>query len=191
MTLGARWAGAVSVLCVAASWTGRADAVEVENVGGETLTIDVTNTAIGNYLFDNRTSSEGATPPSTVVDDTYGEFIDHLNVQVLYWRFRLGLRIDGYVYGGQLDDFDLQEIAKERLPDASGVERYEYENAFRRELNTRYKHTIYPTKLSLGYTAPWPPIDRPMTTRGARGPSCPGGRELATRWIRSGSSAAR
>lgn len=131
-----------------------ARAIEIEDIAGETLTIDITNTAIGDYLFDNRNSSEGGTGPSTVVDDTYGEFINHLNLQVFYWRLRLGMRLDGYVYGGQLDDFDLKDIAKERLPNASGVERYDYENAFRRELNTRYRNTIYPTKLSLGYTAP-------------------------------------
>lgn len=159
MTAGALRTGAALILCVATgtavtSWTGPAHAVEVEDVAGEPLTIDVTNTAIGNYFFDNRNSSEGATAPSTVVDDDYGEFIDHLNVNLFYWRFRVGVRIDGYAYGGLPDEFDLQEIAKERLPSSSGVERYEYENAFRRELHTRFKHTIYPTKLSVGYTAP-------------------------------------
>ncbi len=134
--------------------TTSADAGEIKKVGGESLSIDVTNTAIGDYLFDNRNSPPGQAAPSTIVDDTYGEFIDHLNVQVQYWRIRLGLRLDGYVYGGQLDDFDLQQLGKERLPDGTGPERYEYENAFRRELNTRFKNTIYPTKLSLGYTAP-------------------------------------
>lgn len=139
-----------------------AHAVEVEDVGGETLTIDITNTAIGNYLFDNRNDTlTGIAPPSTIVDDTFGEFIDHLNLSVYYWRFRAGVRVDLNTYAGQLDDYDLRDIAAERLPDdpgnpfgPTGVDRYEYENAFRRELHTRYQNTIYPSKLFVGYTAP-------------------------------------
>lgn len=123
-------------------------------MGDETLTIDITNTAIGDYFFNNRNSAEGLVAPSTIVDDGYGQFIDHLNVQAFYGRFRFGARVDGYVYGGGVDDFDLQQIAKERLPEGTGADRYEYENAFRRELNTRFQNTIYLTKVSLGYTAP-------------------------------------
>lgn len=151
----ARWSASVGVaLAAVTSVALEARAVEVKDVGGETLTIDVSNTAVGNYLFDNRNAGEGQAPPSAVVDDHRGELIDRLNVQVNYWRFRLGVRLDGYFYFDPLDDFDLQEIAKERLPNATGAERYDYENAFRRELNTRFKTTVYPTKLSLGYTAP-------------------------------------
>ena len=39
-------------------------------------------------------------------------------------------------------------------PDGTGVERNAYVNALQRELNTRYRNTIYPSKLFLGYTAP-------------------------------------
>lgn len=127
----------------------------MEDVGGQTLTLDVTNTAIVDYLFDNRNDSSAVTaPPSTLVDDTYGDFIDHLNVQLFYWRFRAGVRIDLNTYFAQLDDRDLQDLAKEQLPDATGAERYDYENGFRRELHTRYLTTLYPTKLFVGYTAP-------------------------------------
>jgi len=143
--------GAALALC----WPRAAQAVEVENVGGETLTIDITNSAIGNYHFDNRNDSSDSTPPpSSLVDDKFGEFIDHLNVQAFYWRFRVGVRVDFNSYFGRLDDEGLQTLAKERLPDGTGVERYEYENAFRRELNTRYVNTLYPSKLFIGYTAP-------------------------------------
>ena len=139
-----------------------ASAIEVEDVGGETLTVDITNTAIGNYLFDNRNDTlVGSAPPATIVDDTFGEFIDHFNLSVYYWRFRAGVRLDLNTYFGQLDDYDLQEIARERLPPdpddptaPTGVDRYDYENAFRRELHTRYQNTIYPSKLFVGYTAP-------------------------------------
>jgi hypothetical protein len=147
----------VSVLASAGvvAIAGEARAVDVPDVGGETLTLDVTNTAIGGYAFDNRDDSAATLPaPSAIVNDTFGYFTDRLNVQAYYWRFRLGLRLDGLAYFAQLDDQDLADIAKERLPDASGSERYDYENEFRRELHTRYRNTLYPAKLFLGYTAP-------------------------------------
>jgi hypothetical protein len=130
-------------------------AIDVEDVGGEVLTIDVTNTATLAYAFDNRDDvASAAPPPSTIVNDTYGESLDRLNVQAYWWRLRLGVRIDAATYFAQLDETELQEIARERLPDGTGAERNDYVNAFKRELNTRYRNTYYPSKLSLGYTAP-------------------------------------
>ncbi len=154
-------AALVSLLSLVAA-PRAARAVEIEDVGGESLTIDITNTAIVDYLFDNRNDSEvSLPPPSTIVDNTFGEFIDHLNVSAYYWRFRLGARVDFNTYFAQLDDFDIRDIARERLPPdpdnpfgPTGVDRYNYENAIRRELNTRYTTTLYPSKLFIGYTAP-------------------------------------
>ena len=130
-------------------------AVDFEDVGGETLTLDITNTAVTSYLFDNRDDSKTVVPPpGTIVNDTFGEFYDRLNVQLFYWRFRAGVRIDAAAYYAQLDEDDLIDIARERLPDGTGPERNAYVNAFERELNTRYRTTIYPSKLFVGYTAP-------------------------------------
>jgi hypothetical protein len=128
-------------------------AIEVEDVGGETLTIDVTNTAVGGYSFDNRDdNADIAPPPPTIVNDTFGELLDRLNVQFYYWRLRAGVRIDFATYFGQLSERDITEIAAERLPDGTGPERNDYVNAFLRELNTRYRTTLYPSKLFFGYT---------------------------------------
>jgi len=136
------------------AFASEARAVDAQ-VGDETLTVDVTNTAITEYAFDNRDdSTTSVPPPPTIVNDTFGSFTDRLNVQAYYWRFRLGLRLDALAYFAQLDDRDIADIAKERLPDSTGAERYDYETAFRRELHTRYVNTIYPAKLFLGYTAP-------------------------------------
>ncbi|MFO0549261.1 MAG: hypothetical protein U0271_12790 [Polyangiaceae bacterium] len=122
-------------------------------VGDETLTVDITNSIALSYYFDNRNDTEGVlSPPSTVVDDTYGEFVDQFNVQAFYAGFRANVRVDMFEYFAQLTDTDLRDIAKEELPNATGAERYEYENEFRRELNTRYLPTIYPSKFLLGYT---------------------------------------
>ncbi len=140
---------------VVLGWPSGAHAIEVEAVGGETLTIDITNTATGAYAFDNRDDSLDVAPaPPTIVNDTFGEFYDRLNIQAYYWRLRAGARIDFAAYYEQLDDQDIVDVAKERLPEASGPDRQAYVNAFYRELNTRYRTTIYPSKLFLGYTAP-------------------------------------
>ncbi len=154
--LGWRWGlGGASASLALLAVPAPAWAIDVPDVGDETLTIDVTNTAVAGYAFDNRDDSTTTVPsPSTIVNDEFGSFTDRLNVQVYYWRFRAGVRLDALTYFGLLDDADLAQIGKERLPDATGAERYEYENAFRRELHTRYLTTLYPAKLFIGYTAP-------------------------------------
>lgn len=133
-----------------------AHAIGIEDVGDETLTIDVTNTATFNYHFNNRNSPDaGLTAPGNVLDDAYGEWLDRLNVQLYYWRFRLGVRLDTSTYFALPAGEDIRAEASRRLgPTATGVEVNDYYNAFQRDLHTRYRQTVYPAKLFVGYTAP-------------------------------------
>jgi hypothetical protein len=131
-----------------------ANAFDIEDVDGETLTFDITNTATIGYRFDNRNTPEDSTPqPTSVVDDSYGEWLDRLNIQAYYGAFRAGVRIDAATYFLTLNDTDIYTYADERLgPEASGVEVQDYANAFRRELHSRFQQTYYPSKLFIGYT---------------------------------------
>ncbi len=121
----------LAALCLIGAWLapGRASAVEVENAGGYPLLIDVTNTAVLNYHFNNRND----VPPqiSGLVDDNYGEWLDRLNVQLSWSKFRAGARIDAATY----------------FLTPSPVQGTDYEA----ELHTRYRQTYYPSKLYLGY----------------------------------------
>ena len=84
--LGWRWGlGGASASLALLAVPAPAWAIDVPDVGDETLTIDVTNTAVAGYAFDNRDDSTTTVPsPSTIVNDEFGSFTDRLNVQVYY-----------------------------------------------------------------------------------------------------------
>lgn len=132
-----------------------ARAVDIEDVGGETLSIDISNTSELGYHFDNRNDTPvgGATQtliPSQRVDDRYGEWLNRLNVRLFYWRLSLGLRLDSVVYLDPLDRTQAQELIVEEL----GRPDLELENRFGRELHSRFSPVVYPAKLWLGYSQP-------------------------------------
>jgi hypothetical protein len=133
---------------------GTARAIEVEDVAGEPMSIDITNTAILNYHFDNRNDDLGKV--GTLVDDHYGEWLDRLNVQVGWWRLRFGLRLDVATFTGATSQVDALSVARERIlpPNADGRDEADEANKIRRELNTRFLDTVYPAKLWIDYTQP-------------------------------------
>src|SRR5262249_16259630 len=88
-------AAALPVLLFSSASTP-ARAVEIESVGGNPLLIDVTNTSILNYRFDNRDDSLTAIPQQ--VNDNYGEWLDRFNLQISWWRFRFGVRMDSAIF---------------------------------------------------------------------------------------------
>lgn len=130
-----------------------ARAIEIEDVLGEPMGVDITNTAVFNYRFNNRNYKTGNV--GTLSDDNYGEHLDRLNVQVGYWRLRLGLRLDVGTYIDPTSRFDAHEIAKQEVgADADWGDREQFADQVRREANTRFLNTIYPAKLWIDYTHP-------------------------------------
>lgn len=127
-----------------------ANAIDVEDVGGETLTLDISNTSELAYHFDNRNDADvaGTLSPSQHVDDNYGEWLNRLYLRALYWKFSLGVRIDSAVYFNDFDREDARELINETLGPPGDLD---LENRFAREIHSRYTSLIYPTKLSLGF----------------------------------------
>lgn len=148
----------VPLVAAALTLSASAGAVEVPDVAGEPMLIDITNTAVGNYRFDNR--NDNADPSQlddvgTRVDDFYGEWLDRLNIQATWWRLRASVRVDAATFIGSLSRLDAKELAYESVaPDATGHDKNDYANRYLRDLNTRFLNTYYPSKLSLGYTQP-------------------------------------
>lgn len=142
-----RRAAVLPLLLAAALAPRAAAAIEVATIGEEPLTLDVTNTAVVDYRFDNR--NDIRLFPSTYVDDQFGEWIDRFNLQLMWWRLGMGLRVDTATYFIVPTPSDAE--AQRLLADpeitfgAPGL---------RRELNTRYLNTYYPAKLWLSYTQP-------------------------------------
>ena len=123
-------------------------------MGGEPVTIDVTNTSIGAYHFDNRNTRPGNA--LSRVDDNYGEHLDRLNIQAGWWRFRAGVRIDSALYFNVPSNTKLRQLAAADAADlkALGIDPgslNDRANDYYRELNTRFVPTYYPSKLFATY----------------------------------------
>jgi hypothetical protein len=147
-----RLAAALPLLSLLAA--ARADAVEVPNVGGKPLVLDVTNTAVVDYHFNNR--NDTSLSIATQVDDFYGEWLDRLNIQASWWRLRLGMRLDAAVFYHTLSRDDVASLVADqtKILGANAIARNEYTNDFYRELHSRFRRAIYPAKLFLGYQQP-------------------------------------
>jgi hypothetical protein len=149
------WILGASVLAVL-TVQAEARAVDVEDVGGETLTLDVTNTSVFAWRFDNRNDTAVGNPTATsIVDDHYGEWLDRLNLQLYWWRLRAGARLDSAVFTSRFSRDEAAAFAEEQLgPGATSPARNDYATTFFREMQSRYRNSFYPSKLFVGYTAP-------------------------------------
>lgn len=138
-------------------------AIEFKNLAGMPLSVDVTNTAIGSYRFDNRNDpydpAGGRKPePKFKVDDNYFDYTNRLNIQAGYWRLRLNVRLDSQVYANTTTTSNVlnrvleETVAYGEEPDSNAL--YARANEYIRELNTRFVPGIYPAKLSLVYQQP-------------------------------------
>ncbi|WP_437295035.1 DUF6029 family protein [Sorangium sp. So ce426] len=124
-----------------------AAAVDLPNVGGEPISLDVVNTAAVSYHFDNR--NDDRRYPSRHLDDNYGEIVDRLDAQLNWWRLQLGTRLNAsfYLARPSATSFELQQKV---LNDEVSFDL----NDAAREVHSRYLTTVYPAKLWLTYTQP-------------------------------------
>jgi hypothetical protein len=141
--------------------SGEAAAVEVEDVGGKPMVIDITNTAVVAWHFNNRNDSD--LNATNQVDDNYGEFLDRLNLQASWWRFRAGLRLDTAVYFHTLDRNGVAALVHDQTPAIDALAKGFEDprklangtaNNFYDELHSRFLRAIYPSKLFFGYQQP-------------------------------------
>jgi hypothetical protein len=149
---------AASLLIPASLVTTRAGAVDVPSVGGKPMLIDITNTTVVDYHFNNRDDAFAKIP--TLVNDNYGEWLDRLNVQLSWWRLRFGVRLDTAVYFHQLDRAGIAALIADEKPSLDALKKTDPDAAnlrttkFYDELHSRYLRAIYPSKLFLGYGQP-------------------------------------
>ena len=129
--------GVVALLVVSS-----AQALEAGDVGGHPLTVDVTETAVVNYNFDNRND--------TAVDDAWGVWTNRLTVQAQWYRLILGVRLDSSKFFYTPDPNELAD------DDVGPTDPAHYNStlAYGRELSNRYRNVVYPAKLYLSYVTP-------------------------------------
>jgi hypothetical protein len=140
---------------------GQARALDLPGPKGEPIGLDVTNTTVVDYRWDNRNHNPNTFNPRPIVDDDYGEWINRLNVQASWWRFRVGIRVDSALFfltttRNEAQSLAAEQIAavKQRNPGATVPEPVDYTNRFYKELNTRFINSFYPAKLFVGYNQP-------------------------------------
>lgn len=130
----------------------RASAVETQ-LAGKPLVVEVTNTSVINYRFNNRNTADGNI--STVLDDDYGEWLDRLNLQVSWWKLRAGIRVDGATFFATPGAERIRALATVAQPDATLLDkRLDYENQLYGNLHTRFLRAYYPSKLFVGFAQP-------------------------------------
>lgn len=159
-----RASSALAVALAAALCAAPASALDVPGPAGEPIGLDVTNTSVVDYRFNNRNHDPVAFNPRPIVDDYYGEWINRLNVQASWWRFRVGVRLDSALYFLTTTRNEAQVLAQRQieevkaanpdLPESTFPEPIDYTNRFFNELNTRFRNSVYPAKLYVGYNMP-------------------------------------
>lgn len=131
-----------------------ANAMEGGDVAGHPLTVDVTETAVFNYNFDNRNDDP--------TDDDWGTWLNRLNVQASWYRLVLGVRVDSSMFFQRPDPNALaqEDLARREPPlpgeiqDPPNVFLPQRTGEYGRDLSNRYLNTVYPSKMYLSYAAP-------------------------------------
>ncbi len=86
-----RLVGPASFALLAALSVGRAEAAYVGDVDGAPLRLEITETSVTSYHWDNRNYIN--------YDDNYAEWLNHLNVVLAWKSWQAGVRFDTAVYG--------------------------------------------------------------------------------------------
>ena len=135
----------VTVFAASPAW-----GLDTGEVAGHPLRLDVTETSVLHYNFDNRNR--------TKIDDNYGAWINRFNVQTQWYRLVLGVRLDSAVFFNTPDPNDLAQHDIDNFIPSNPLDRppdlYERTLVHGRELSNRYRNVVYPSKIFLSYTTP-------------------------------------
>jgi hypothetical protein len=112
-------------------WTASARAVDVGQVNGDDLQLDVTETSIVAQHFDPR---DNELPQ----DSGWGDWINRLNAALRWGRWSAGLRLDSSAYWRRPVDNPSFPLT----------------DALQRDNESRFRNSIYPAKLWTTYSAP-------------------------------------
>ncbi|MCL2824160.1 MAG: DUF6029 family protein [Polyangiaceae bacterium] len=129
--------------------TTTALAFEAGTIAQNPLTIDITETALLNYNFNNRNN--------TAIDDNWGSWHNRLNAQAQWNHLIFGFRLDSSLFFSTPDPNNLAEddIANWSSTNATPPpDLYDTTFKYGRDLSNRYRNVAYPSKLYLTYSGP-------------------------------------
>ncbi len=134
-------------------WALPARAVDVGDVRGDPVQLDVTETSIAAQHFNARTPPGQAVPPVTPTFEDSGWFgwINRLNTALRWGHWTVGLRLDSAVYA--LRPIDHSFLGYPTTGPANSDPRQAAENQVDLDNESRFKNSIYPAKLWATYSA--------------------------------------
>lgn len=125
-------------------WPARALAVDVGQVAGKPMQLDVTETTIVQQHFDGRIPPTFTVVPlATYEDSGWGGWLNRLNAALRWDKWTLGLRLDSAVYWRR--PVDNPSLSSQLPGDRSAVPQDD---------ESRFRNSIYPAKLWATYAAP-------------------------------------
>ncbi len=138
--------------CLAISvvlWSIPARAVDVGDVSGDPVQLDVTETSIAAQHFNARTPPGEMAPPVAPNFEDSGWFgwINRLNTTLRWGHWTVGLRLDSAVYALRPVDHSLSDYTTANNQLVAAKEQVGQDN------ESRYKNSIYPAKLWATYSA--------------------------------------
>ena len=133
-------------------------AVDVGELDGTSIELDVTNASSILYNSDNRDFQPNQV--NTLANDNWGLWYNRLNLQANWTNWQLGLRLDSaYFYASPNPVTIATDLERDRprplSPGSSTPAAYFRDKFFEagRELSNRYINWIYPAKYYLGYSS--------------------------------------
>jgi len=130
----------VAFALAAASWTSTAFAVDVGEIKGDKVQLDVTDTTIVAQRFDARDLEFRQ-------DSGWGDWINRLNAALRWDKWTAGLRLDSAAFWERPD---INPNFKNLQPSQPNLEQIPILN----DNESRFKNSIYPAKLWMTYSSP-------------------------------------
>ncbi|GAC1352693.1 MAG: hypothetical protein NVSMB1_18100 [Polyangiales bacterium] len=126
------------------SLTGSVHAADALEIAGSKVRVDITETSLLNYHFDNRNDKDPR-DVTTRIDDNYGEWLNRFNATASWKAFQAGLRFDTatYFHRPQADDFETRALRT----DATRYLAYRYRDQY-------LVDPFLPSKMYLTYGKP-------------------------------------
>jgi hypothetical protein len=128
-------------------WAPPASAVDLTQLDDHPIKLDVTETTIVAQHF-------GARGGEDVNYYGYFDWLNRLNVQLSWWRFTVGLRLDSALYANRPEDEPVcgGSYILPCLTPAQGTPAGRL--AIQQQENSQFENSIYPAKLWLSYISP-------------------------------------
>jgi hypothetical protein len=145
---------AISAVLGSLVWSLPARAVDVGDVRGDPVQLDVTETSILAQHFNARKPPGQAVPSiGTFEDSGWLGWLNRLNTDLRWEHWTVGLRLDSAVYGFRPIDHSFGAYPSTSPPGSGIASAMDAKNQVAFDNQSRFKNSIYPAKLWATYSS--------------------------------------